>query len=219
MRSLWLVPVLVTMAQAQETPPYAIVSEYVREVCQLGDLEHKAGQEGVDAEHPLQGVFVESTRMRVAMDEAVQNLQGMKPPKAMAAALSAHLALCRQKAQLLAQVADLVFTLSATPPAEQAELAKLAGKVGPMFEQQKALDQAQIKACRDFFQMLVDPKLDGKGRPTHLLISADQRDALIAKLDHTFDPDKADGRPLATLADTLRQGLVHHMGSDEPWSE
>ena len=105
-------------------------------------------------------------------------------------------------------------------PKEGVDYTKLAAEMPKIRGKLEFIDQALFEATAAVFATLIDMKEDSKGHASHLIVTKEQKEALIAKLKDSFGAklDQKNQNYTVGAANVLRDYLNKDFKcSDEPW--
>lgn len=227
MLPILLIPALVAAPspKVQDTPPFDLASEYVREICELWEIQGKVDRELVEdkaSSDPgtaaLMTSIRHSTRVSMALNLNINTLQKMRLTKEPnEKTLGLLIGLYKQKLKLHQDVESIssAFVARPQPGMNYGDLAAKLPKLTAMLDY---VDHALYQVTILMFGALIDMKPDSLNRCNHLLITREQRDTLVGRLDGYFGAALgADKRYLAASAWLMKLKLREFKCSDEPW--
>jgi len=227
MLPILLIPALVAAPapKPQDTPPFDIASEYVREICLLWEIQGKADQELAEdkgSANPGSGGLMttirNSTRVSLALRTDIATLKKMRLTKEPhKETLGILVGLYEQKLRLHSDLIDITTTfLSDQKPG--VDYGKLAARLPQLTVMLDDVDHTLYQVTVLMFGALIDMKADSLNRCNHLLITKSERDSLVETLDGYFGAALGvDKRYLASSAWLMKKKLLEFKCSDEPW--
>ena len=232
MRPILLVPALIVVipltgqstatrkppSRAQETPPYIIGSECIRQICEMREIQLIADAEKAEGNNEFMDAIRNATRIKIALKTDILNLKQMKPTKTFKEALTLLAGLYQQKYKLYDQLID-ISTQFLSGPKPGVDYGVLGAQVPQIRATLEDMDRTLFKTCPVILFLIVDQKPDSEGHVSHFTITREQRDSLVKELDDTFGEklnEKNQSYNIAT-ASVLKDGLNARLCSDDPW--
>jgi hypothetical protein len=227
MLPILLIPALVAAPspKAQDTPPFDLASEYIREICELWEIQGKVDQELVEDQASgnagtsgLMTSIRNSTRVSLALKTNIATLKKMRLTREPhEKTLGIFVGLYEQKLQLHNDLIDIATTfLSDQKPG--VDYGKIAAKMPQITVMLDEVDHTLYKMTPLMFGALIDMKPDSLNRCNHLVITREQRGTLVGRLDGYFGAALGvDKRYIPASARLMKLKLMEFKCSDEPW--
>lgn len=227
MLPMLIVPLLVgtPAPKPQETPRFDVFAEYVRELCETWENQAKTDREVVEdkasndpTNASLMTAIRNSTRVDLALRVNISTLKKMRltePPHEQTLAL--FIGAYDQKRKLHGDFVEIVSTLlgGAKPGVDYGKLAATMPQITAMLDE---VDHNLFRMSPLMFMVLIDMKGDSQNRANHLVITKEQRDSLVRKLEGYFGEALGkDKRYVASSALVMRDKLLEFKCSDDPW--
>ena len=206
-----------------ETAHLEFVTEYVRELAAVeriratGEEENK--QDTKDGKLPFAGLIHTATMFELELGSQIKMLHSMRLNPPYSDIVSSIAKFYERKIELWRRMGDIGSEFIGGPK-EGVDYTKLAAEMPKIRGELDFIDQALFEATPAVFATLIDMKEDSKGHTSHLIITKEQKSALIAKLNDSFGAKLDQKNPNYTVgsASVLRDYLNKDFKcSDEPW--
>jgi len=221
---LLIVPALVAAPQVKETPPFDVAQEYVRELGEMWAIQQKADQELLEdkaAEDPqnsaLMSTIRHATRVKLATKTSIAILQKMKMTRpGHEQTLGYLVSFYQQRIQLHDELIQIVTEFIV--PKAGVDYGKLVARVPEINAELEAVDKSLFQMTALIFMSFIDMKADSQNRANHLLVTKEQRDNLVGRIDNSFGASlEHDRRYVVSDANLLKMKLLEFKCSDDPW--
>jgi hypothetical protein len=221
---LLIAPVLVAAPQAQETPPFEVAREYVRELGELWAIQQEVDQEMVQDKasadpqnRSLMTTIRHATRVNLALKTNIAILGKMRMTRpGHEQTLGFLTSFYQRRIDLNNQLIQI--TTEFIVPKNGVDYGKLAAQVPEITANMEDVDKGLFQITALVFMSFVDTKADSQNRANHLLITKDQRDRLVRNIENGFGANlNKDRRYVVSEADLFRMKLLEFKCSDEPW--
>ncbi len=177
-----------SLSHAQETPRFEVMSEYVRQLLTMHDVQEAAARELKDAKDQNSMMMTSiggSTRIKLELIRNINALKAMKIAPPFDSLAPNVIDLYGKKRELhdnLIQIAS-EFTAGPKPGVDYGNLAAAMPQITATLEY---LDKALYDATPMFCLLLVDQERETNGKLEHLVITSAQRKQLVSRLDRGF---------------------------------
>ncbi len=224
-----LVPALIAAPtpkpKPKDTPPYDLASEYIRELCELWEIQGKADQELIEDKASsdagtaaLMTSIRNSTRVSLAVRTNIGRLKKMRLTREPnEGTLKLFIGAYEQKLQFHNDLINIATTFlgGEKPGVDYGKLAAQMPKLTVMLDE---VDHNLFRMNLLMFGALIDMKPDSRNQCSHLLITKKERDALVETLDSYFGASlEIDRRYLSASASLMKKKLLEFKCSDDPW--
>ena len=216
---LVLLATLSGTAHAQQTRPYDVVAEYIRELGAAENARALALKEMSEDNNTMANAIRNSTRAKLELGTSVQALKKMNLKKPFETLLPNTIAFYRQKMALHAETIQIAGAFIAGPK-PNVDYAKYAARMPEITASLEFIDKALFESVPLVFALLIDQKADNQNHLSHLLITQAQRQELIAKINGSFGAklDQSNQNYTVSSASVLRSYLLkEYKCSDDPW--
>jgi hypothetical protein len=199
------------------------VTEYIRELAAVeriraaGEEENK--QDTKDGNLPFAGLIHTSTMFELELGSQVEMLRSMRLNPPFDDLIPNITTFYEHKIELWKRM-DEIGSEFIGGPKEGVDYTKLAAEMPKIRGKLEFIDQALFEATAAVFATLIDMKEDSKGHASHLIVTKEQKEALIAKLKDSFGAklDQKNQNYTVGAANVLRDYLNKDFKcSDEPW--
>jgi hypothetical protein len=206
-----------------ETAHLEFVNEYIRELAAVeriraaGEEENK--QDTKDGKEPFAGFIHISTMFELELGSQVKMLRGMRLNPPFDDLIPSITKFYERKIELWVRMGEIGSEFLGSPK-KGVDYTKLAAEMPEIRGELEFIDQALFEATPGVFATLIDMKEDSKGHTSHLIVTKEQKAALIAKLQDSFGAklDQKTQNYTVSAASVLRDYLNKDFKcSDEAW--
>src|SRR5258708_13772359 len=206
-----------------ETPHLEFVTEYIRELASVEQMraegEEENKQDTKDGKLPFAGLIHTSTMFELELRSQIKMLRGMRLNPPFDDLIPNITTFEEHKIQHWRRMSEIGSEFMGGPK-KGVDYTKLAAEMPKIRGELEFIDQSLFEATPLVFGTLIDMKEDSKGHANHLIITKEQRAALIAKLNDSFGAklDQKKQNYIVSAASVLRDYLNKDFKcSDEPW--
>jgi hypothetical protein len=204
-------PVLATTAFAQETPGYEVVTEYVRQLGAIRNIQQTAAQATATLKNQTADVTSSNARIQQELRAGINAFRAMKLNPPHGTLLLIAINFYEQKIKLYGALADLPPQSLPGSPGARADPAKPAAPAANIAANIQYIDKALFDTSPLFFALLMEPKPDKQRRLNQLAITTAQRNQLIEKINGLFGEslNASDQNYTVRTASVLRADLLN----------
>jgi len=208
-------------AEAENTPPFELVTEYIRELGTLERLRSRDEEDtvGKSPQEKFLACINYGTASRLELQSQIQILSRMNASEEVQVfLLNAKLF---KKAEI--DIFDRMVTGCSTMlsgPQEGVNYGELLSQMPKMRAELEYIEKTLFEATPLLFSALIDPRPDSQNHMSHLVITREERNRLIKKIDSYFGDklDKESQNYTVSSASVLKAYLKKgYKCSDEPW--
>jgi hypothetical protein len=206
-----------------ETPHLEFVTEYIRELAAVEQIraegEEENNQDTKDGKPPFAGLIHTSTMFELELRSQIKMLRGMRLNSPFNDLIPDITTFEEHKIEHWRRMSEIGGEFMGGPK-KGVDYTKLAAEMPKIRGELEFIDQSLFEATPLVFATLIDTKEDSKGHDSHLIITKEQRGALIAKLNDYFGTklDQKNQNYIVSAASVLRGYLSKDFKcSDEPW--
>ncbi len=207
---------------AEDTPHFDVVSEYVRSLGTIHNLQVLAAKENEQDKDPIAKLMSgirSSTRMKLELTTSISAFKRMTLKEPFETLLPTTITWYERKVELHDGIILIARTiLSGKPGVDYAALdARMPGITALM----EFADESIFKSMVLVFALLIDMKPDEKGHMSHLNITKAQRQALINNINTYFGSslDKKDKNWTVSSAAVLKTWLQKDYKCLDEWKK
>jgi len=224
MHPVMLIPALIAAPNVQETPPFVVATEYVRELGELWAIQREVDQEILDdktsddpANATLMTAIRHATRMKMALKADIAILSKMRiTRKEHEQTLGFLIGFYQHKVDLNEKVIRNTTAFLSRRPG--VDYGKLMAEAPQLTAEMEDIDRTLFQMTPLVFMSWIDMKPDSENHVNHLLLRTSQREALVKKIDSDFGAIlETDRRFVVASASVLKVKLLEFKCSDEPW--
>jgi len=206
-----------------ETQHFGFVTEYIRELAAIEQIraagEEENKQDTKDGKQPFAGLIHTSTLFELELRSQIKMLHGMRLDPPFDDLISSITKFDEHKIERWRRMGEIGSKFLGGPQ-KGVDYTKLAAEIPKIRAELEFIDQALFEATPTIFATLIDMKEDSKGHASHLIITKEQKAALIAKLNDSFGAklDQKNQNYIVSAAIIVRGYLNKDFKcSDEPW--
>jgi hypothetical protein len=226
---LLVLPVLLSPQHSKNTPPFNLATEYVRQTVEFWEIQAQADQdakedrenkdESTAAMRSLMTAIRNATRFRMALDTDIGVLQSMHMKREPATnLLEMQIDIYKRKIRLFEELKRSASIMLAGHPQPGVDYGKLMARAPEITAQMGELDRMNFQWSAMWFGALVDMKPDSQNHVSHILLTKEQRQSLIDRIDGAYGPNlDADRRYNPACASVFKGNLLNYKCADEPW--
>ena len=206
-----------------ETSHLEFVTEYIRE---LAAIEHirAAGEEENEKDKsenrlPFSGAVHTSTLFQLELGSQIRMLKRMRLNPPFEELIPNITAFYGRKVVIWQRMREINSEFIQGPK-DGVDYGKLAAEMPQLRAELDYIDESLFQVAPMVFATLIDMREDSKGHASHLIITKDEKAALISKLSDSFGTklDQKDQNYTVSAATVLRDYLnKDYKCSDEPW--
>ena len=220
--ALLLSPFFVTATySAEDTPHFEVVSEYIRSLGAVHNIQKIAKKENEQDKEPvakLMSAIRSSTRMKLELTASISALKAMRLKEPFENVLPNTINAYESKIELHDHLIKIAETLlgGPKPGVNFSELAAVMPKITATMEY---IDESIFQSMVLVFALLIDEKPDSQGHMSHLNISKAQRQKLISNIDSYFGQslNKKDKNWTVSAAALLKAYLQKNYKCTDEW--
>lgn len=230
MQLILIVPALIMMApsptpKAQDTPPFAVASEYIRELGEMWAAQQKVDLEQVEdrassdpANRGEMTLIRHAARVNMILRTNISMLKTMRlTRKPFDTTLGMFIALYGHKAILMEEMSKNVGAFLGGPKVG-VDYGKILVRAPQITAEMEDVDKSLFQGTLLMFGALIDMKADSLNRANHLLITKAERDELVKQIAGAFGQNlETDKRYVVASAWLMKTKLLEFKCSDEPW--
>jgi hypothetical protein len=195
---LILLPILIVQtadakpkAKPKDTPPYDIVSEYIRSLSAVHKIQQTAVNEskGVGDDHmqSMMNAIRNFTRLKLELNASIGMLKGMwlkrEPFNGL---LENTIWIYKEKVKLFDEALKISKKTVGVTPKPGVDYEKMMARMPEITAKVEYLDETLFKSMVMVCGLLIDEKPDSEGHMSRLSISSEQRQSLIDSIDFGF---------------------------------
>ena len=202
-----------------ETPHLEFVTEYIRELAAIERIRESAEEENKedtkDGKPNFDGIIHTSTMFQLELGSQIKMLRDMRLNPPFDDLIPTITKFYERKIEIWRRMGEIASEFIGGPK-QGVDYSKLAAEMPKL----KGVDQALFEATPTVFATLIDMKEDSKGHASHLIITKEQKAALIEKLNDSFGAklNQKNQSYAVSTAIVLRDYLIRDFkGSDESW--
>lgn len=223
--SILLAPALLATPPTQNTPPFDLVSEYVRELGEMWAIQQKVDQEMVEdktSDNPSTRLLMtsirHSARVNTVLHTNISMLKKMRiTRKPHNETIGLFITFYKQKIQVMDEMSKGASTIVSGPKPGM-DYGKILARSPKITAALEEIDKSLFQLTSLMFAILIDMKADSQNRANHLLISKEQRDTLARQIEDNFGASlDTDKRYTVASAHLFKMKLLEFKCSDEAW--
>src|ERR1700692_179383 len=194
-----------------KTPHLVFVTEYVRELAAIEDIQASAEQKLKQAakDDAFSNAVYTSTRMQLELRTQIARLKGMRLNPPFETLIPNLTGFYEHKIALHQRLIDISSTFIAGPK-PGVDYGKLAAEMPKIRADLDYIDQSVFEATPLIFATLIDAKADSKNHASHLIITKAERAKVLSDLTTDFGPklDQKDQNFTVSAAAVLKAYLL-----------
>jgi hypothetical protein len=197
---LILLPILIVQAadakpkakpKPQDTPPYDIVSEYIRSLSAVHKIQQSATNEpqnaGDDHVQSMMNAIRNFTRLKLQLNVSIGMLKDMRLKREpFDGLLENTIWIYKEKVKLFDEALKISKKTVGVTPKPGVDYEKMLARMPEITAQIEYLDESLFQLMVMVCGLLIDEKPDSEGHMSHLNISSEQRQSLIDSIDSAF---------------------------------
>ena len=206
-----------------ETPHLEFVTEYIHELAAVERIrsqgEAESNQDTKDGKLPFSSAVHTCTLFELELGSQVEMMESMRLNAPFDFLVPNITELDKQKIALWRRMREITSAFIGGPKAG-VDYDKLAAEMPQIRAKLDFTDQTLFNITPGVFATLIDMKEDSKGHASHLIITKEEKAALISRLDDSFGAklDQKDQNYTVSAASVLKAYLNKDFKcSDEPW--
>jgi hypothetical protein len=206
-----------------ETPHLEFVNEYIRELAAYERIraggEEENNQDTKNDKLPFAGGVHTCTLFELELDSDIKMLKRMRLIAPFDDLIPNITAFYEEKVRLWRRMREINSSFLEGPK-DGVDYGKLAAEMPEIRGRLEFIDQALFEATPLVFATLIDEKADSKGHASHLIITKEEKNLLISRLNDSFGAklDEKHQNYIVSSASVLRAYLQKDFKcADEPW--
>ena len=208
-------------AGATSTTPYEFVSIYLRELGSLEDVRTQAEIDQKADPTDFANCIRNNEAIGLELDAAARSLDTIHLATGSAADVAPHYIanFYRQKRAILDQFTK-ICSIFIQGPKKGVDYGALSAKAPALTAQINFIDKTLFQTSILVFGTLISPKPDAQGHASHMVITREERDALLKTIENYFGRKIGvkDESWAVSTADVFRDKLKEFKCWDEPWN-
>lgn len=213
-------PVVVKRAPLPDTPPFKLVSEWVRELTAFRGILAKYLEEKKEGKEPMMDTIRHGSRMKLELQLSISMLKGMRlNSEHFKVLLPFVIGSYRQKITLHQEVNEIAGKFII--PKDGVDYGRLAARMPEITAALEEIDKGLFDQANTLFcMMLIDQKANSQGHCNHLVITKAEREALVMSIDSGFGDSLNDKvKPYNASSAVVLRGLLvgGHKSAEDPW--
>jgi hypothetical protein len=218
-----LSPLFITVTcNAEDTLHYDVVSEYIRSLGAIHNLQLVATKEiqddGDDPVKKMMSGIRSSTRIKLELNASIGALEGMTLKEPFETLLPTTIHWYKEKINLHNELIAISKTFLARPK-PGIDYSKMTARAPEITATLEYIDESIFKMMVLVFALLIDEKPDNKGHMSHLNITKAQRQKLIDNINGLFGSslNKKDKNWTVSSAALLKAYLLKDYKCSDEW--
>ena len=208
-------------AEAERTPSFELVTEYIRELGTLERFRSRAEEDTV-GKRP-QEMFLAcinyGTASRLELQSQIQILSRMDASAQVQVFILNAQLFKREEIDIFDRMVSICSTMLAGPQ-QEVNYGEMLSQMPKMRAELEYIEKALFEATPLLFSALIDQRPDSQNHMSHLVITREERNELIRNIDSYFGGklDAANQNYTVSSASVLKAYLKKgYKCSDEPW--
>lgn len=179
-------------AKAKDTPHYDVVSEYIRSLGAIHNLQQRAAKEYQDNknnENPQQNIMDSirtGTHFKLELRSSIAALKRMTLKKPFETLIPTTLSFYESKVELYDEMIKILKFFLVTDPKPGVDYSKMLARMPEITASIEYIDESIFKSMVLVFALLIDEKPDSEGHMSHLIITKAEKQKLITDIDLMF---------------------------------
>jgi hypothetical protein len=209
-----------------DTPPYDIVSEYIRSLSAVHKIQQSATNEsqnnGDDHMQTMMNAIRNFTRLKLELRTSIGMLESMRRKGETFAGLKEiTLRVYKEKIKLYDEALTISKIIAYPTPKQGVDYSKMVGRMPEITANLGYLDETLFQSMVLVFGLLIDEKPDGEGHMSHLNITSEERQSLIDHIDAGFGESLESDSKNYTVSSVvlLKAWLLKDYKSTDEWQQ
>lgn len=193
-----LLPILIVQAadakpkaKPKDTPPYDIVSEYIRSLSAVHKIQQSATNEtkneSDDHMKSMMNAIRNFTQFKLQLNLSIGMLEGMRLRREpFDDLIPTTISIYKKKVKLFDEALQMSKKFASPIPKPGVDYQKMAARMPEITANIEYLDETLFQMMVLVCGLLIDEKPDSEGHMSHLNISSEQRQSLIDRIDSGF---------------------------------
>lgn len=179
-----------TYAQTKYTPHLDVVTEYIRSLGSIHNIQRIAAEENKASKGDPMKIMSDSirtgTRFKLELNASIGALERMKLKEPYEQLIPNTIKLYGYKKDLFAEMVDICKALTVAVPEPGVDYSKMAARMPEITAEVEYIDESIFQSMVMVFALLIDDKPDKDGHMSRLRITKAERKKLIDNINGYF---------------------------------